>query len=260
MIVHESEAPPQVFESHELATLFPAISDEELHELAASIKENGQREPILLFDGRIIDGRNRYAACLIAGVAPKVKEIRGSVNLVDLVIDANLRRRHLDTAQRAMIAAELCNRKRGGKQEDTNSGIPLISQSEAAEKLGVSVDSVKQAVVVKNSGDAALIEETKNGKKKLNAAVKMVRTDRAKSGEETPKRKNTSAGPPPVLTHDQEYPPSQPINVRFSRKDTSNLVAVLVKQFTQDEITALCRELAWKAAQKTNPKVEEVAA
>jgi len=39
------------------------MSDVELTELASDIIENRLRDPIVLLDGLIIDGRNRWAAC-----------------------------------------------------------------------------------------------------------------------------------------------------------------------------------------------------
>ena len=57
-------------ESHPLASLFPMIEGAEFDDLVADIKANGQREDIVLLDGKVLDGRNRYQACLAAGIAP----------------------------------------------------------------------------------------------------------------------------------------------------------------------------------------------
>jgi len=49
-------------EAHELANLLPMIDDANFANLKADIEKNGVLEPILIFEGRILDGRNRYRA------------------------------------------------------------------------------------------------------------------------------------------------------------------------------------------------------
>lgn len=84
------------------------MEDEELQALAADIKgPNGQIEDILTYDNQIIDGRNRYRACLLAGVEPRFREWDGEGSLVTLIVSLNLHRRHLTPQQRAMIAVDM---------------------------------------------------------------------------------------------------------------------------------------------------------
>ena len=54
---------------HPLADLFPLLEGEDFEQLVTDIRENGLYEPIVMLDGRILDGRNRYRACLSAGRA-----------------------------------------------------------------------------------------------------------------------------------------------------------------------------------------------
>jgi ParB-like chromosome segregation protein Spo0J len=52
---------------HPVAALFPMLADDELDELVADIKARGLLQPIVLdAEGRVLDGRNRLAACEIA--------------------------------------------------------------------------------------------------------------------------------------------------------------------------------------------------
>ena len=49
-----------------------------LDELKADIAANGQREPITLCDGMILDGRNRYRVCIDLGIEPLMREYEGN--------------------------------------------------------------------------------------------------------------------------------------------------------------------------------------
>jgi hypothetical protein len=96
----------QKLEAHEIATLFPTMSDVDLDHLRESIERQGQLDEILVFEGKILDGRHRYEACVELGREPRLREFKGSpqdafVHSVAL----NLSRRHLTTVQRAAAGA-----------------------------------------------------------------------------------------------------------------------------------------------------------
>lgn len=97
----------EVMRFHEVANIFPMMGDEEYSALVADIKANGQREPIWTYLGKIIDGRNRYKACLEIGIEPRCREWYGNGSLVAFVVSLNLNRRHLTSSQKAMIALEV---------------------------------------------------------------------------------------------------------------------------------------------------------
>ena len=93
-------------EFHDIANQFPMMSEAEFSALVDDIKANGQREPIVLFEGKVLDGRNRYRACETLAIEPIVKEFEGSYDqAVQLGISSNLKRRHLSKSQIAMFVA-----------------------------------------------------------------------------------------------------------------------------------------------------------
>jgi len=92
------------YELHPLCTLFPRLAGNEFDALCADIKTNGLREPIVLHDGLILDGGNRYRACLAAGIAPVFTPFEGE-SIVSFVLSANLHRRHMTPGQQAAIVA-----------------------------------------------------------------------------------------------------------------------------------------------------------
>lgn len=93
-------------ETHEIATLFPSMSDVDLEHLRESIAKQGQLEPILTFEGKVLDGRHRYDACLALGLEPKVREFTGTAQEAFAhSVALNLSRRHLTTVQRAAAGA-----------------------------------------------------------------------------------------------------------------------------------------------------------
>jgi hypothetical protein len=104
---------------HPLADIFPLMGGDEFDELVADIKANGLLEDIVLYDGMILDGRNRYRACLAAGWHPAMVRERvrqGGMMLDDrrwvddpatYVISANIHRRHLTAEQKRDLIAKL---------------------------------------------------------------------------------------------------------------------------------------------------------
>lgn len=93
------------YQIHPYADKYPMLPDDELAELAESIRANGLRQPIVTDrEGRILDGRNRYRACELAGVQPDYVVYDGE-DLAEYVIDCNTSRRHMSTGARAMATA-----------------------------------------------------------------------------------------------------------------------------------------------------------
>jgi hypothetical protein len=155
---------------HPIANVFPLLRGAEFDALVDDIRRHGLREPILCdADGRIIDGRNRYRACLEAGIEPRFTQWHAGGHLPELALSLNLRRRHLNESQRAMVAARLSKwlvPKGQGAQPDTRSANLRTGQKAryvAAELLNVSCRSVDHACRVLHDGSSELIAAVESG-------------------------------------------------------------------------------------------------
>jgi ParB-like chromosome segregation protein Spo0J len=164
-------------EGHPLADAFPLLEGGERTDLATDIRENGLREPIVLYEGRVLDGRNRLRACIEAGVQPCFVTYGGN-DPVAYIVSLNLRRRHLDASQRAMIAARLATLKLGDNQHrKEGAGFQAPSQGRAAAMLNVSRDSVQKARVIVERGTTDLQRAVEAGRVSVSAASEIARGD-----------------------------------------------------------------------------------
>ena len=163
-----------MIEIHPAAEIFPMLSTSKIGDLADDIASNGLRAPIVLFEGKLLDGRNRLAACAIAGVDPEFIDYDG-VDPVGFVTSLNLHRRHLSSSQRAMIAAKLAELKQGGdRRSDQTANLRVETQAEAAKKLNVSERSVSTARRIIKKGTPELVAAVASGEKSLNTAAKII--------------------------------------------------------------------------------------
>jgi len=162
----------KAYEFHDLANIFPLIAGDRFDSLVESIKANGLREDIWLYEGKILDGRNRYLACQVADVEPRFQKYDGK-NPVAFVIDYNLERRHLNESQRSIAAARLANMQQG--QRADRSIDPSTTQPTAAKLLNVSVPSVKRAKVVLEKGTPEQIQAVERGERKVSQVANEIK-------------------------------------------------------------------------------------
>ena len=160
---------------HPYCDQLPRMSKQEFESLVTDIRANGQKEPILLFEGKILDGRNRYDACKEAGVEPRTKTFTGSSEEArQLSISNNLVRRHLTASQKAMVLVNSGLVLEAGGRRQYRRGDSSIRST--AERFGVNHVSVYKALFVKqNDKSGELVEEVLKGLKSVAAAEKELR-------------------------------------------------------------------------------------
>jgi ParB-like chromosome segregation protein Spo0J len=133
------------WQAHPIAELFPVMSPEDLEAFTADIRAHGVREPIWLYEGKILEGRHRYRACMTLGLECPTREYTGDDPL-GFVVSMNLHRRHLSQSQRALVAAKLANMRQGERTDvRPSANLQKVSQASAAALLHVSPRSVAEA-------------------------------------------------------------------------------------------------------------------
>jgi len=168
---------------HEATELIPHMGQQEYERLRDDIAENGMIEPIVVLGDRIIDGRHRYRACRELGIKPRTRMWEGTGSVIRYVLSANLHRRHLTTAQRAMIAAEIRPmfvaeaKKRHGKRTGISANLRVLGSGKSSEQVAammrVSARSVDTASLILHRGIAELSGMVKKGEISTAAAGKI---------------------------------------------------------------------------------------
>lgn len=168
---------------HPLADVFPLIEGAEFDALVADVAKHGLLEAIVTLDGDILDGRNRYRACVAAGVEPHFEVFEGA-DPVAFVVSKNVARRHLDESQRALAARKISSLKQGARLDLQHSAsLHEVSQAKAAEILNVSERSVKTAGKVIDHGAPELVRAVEAGRVSVSAAADVATLPKAEQTE-----------------------------------------------------------------------------
>ena len=153
----------KAYEFHSLADVFPMMEEADLRQLAYDIEKNGQKETIKVWQGKIVDGRNRYKACLLRDVDPKFEELTFEPTL-EYVCGLNIQRRHLNETQRAWIAAKLAK-------------VHICTQAGGAKMMNVSVRSVLNASSIMKDAIPEISEEVAKGRISASTGEKISKLD-----------------------------------------------------------------------------------
>ena len=165
-------------EFHSIAGILPLIEGKEFDALVADINAHGLREPIILFRGQILDGRNRYRACMAAGVEPRFRDFDGDDPLA-FVLSMNLHRRHLTESQRGMVVARLETLKHGGDRKEVQDANLHLDRRALASLLNVSARTAANAAVVRDRAMPELILAVDQDKIAVSVASGLATTSEA---------------------------------------------------------------------------------
>ena len=180
---------------HPISELLPPMSDDELQKLTADIKAHGLHQPVVVYEGQILDGRHRFRACEALGIAPRYTEFKGDdAGAAALVYSANLARRQLSKSQLALAGAKLKAWhavrakerqleavKRGNKTRHGGSPVPANlpelaegdARDHAAKAVGVCGKLIDQAENVMRKAVPEVARLVESGAMTLNEASKV---------------------------------------------------------------------------------------
>ena len=181
-----------------------------MQDLTDDIRAHGLIAPIVLFEGMILDGRNRAAACERAGVAPRYVQFEGGrEDALILVVSHNLKRRHLtkQAIADALVAAEDFNlhyalaEPAAADAEEAADASEAQSVIKITEPKTASSCKLAQAAgrVVSHVMIAATRKVKEKGEPELQEAVKRGRIgvqDAAKAADLPPEQQKAIAGSP----------------------------------------------------------------
>lgn len=214
------------YEAHPDAAIFPMLPPDELADLAEDIKDNGLKHPIVLgmHEGTevIVDGRNRQDACEMAGVEPKFTKLNGE-DIKAFIISQNIKRRHLNTGQRAMAYAMIhpVRNHQGTKNYE-------IYEFAGPAKMTNFASMVSRCRLIL-ADSRALAEEVISGIKFMDAAYKeaKARAEANKTAEE--RRDKLRAEAPDLLTMvlDSRVSLDEAINLLETRKQDQAKLATI---------------------------------
>ena len=168
----------RLLEFHSVADVFPLMSGAQKEGFYRSIAQDGVVRPLVMYEGRILDGRNRYLAAVEAGIPLEDipfrdfgSEVTDGDRPVDFVIRSNLHRRHLTDDQREMVAARIADLPRhrprrppGAPTTESDFAAPSKTRDRAAKLLNVKPRGVKRARTIVRTGIPPLQEFVDEGR------------------------------------------------------------------------------------------------
>jgi len=132
---------------HPLADIFPLMPLRDLQRLADDIAGNGQLEPIILYEGKILDGRNRFLALHLLNREPHFETWEGRGDALAFVLSRNLHRRHLVESQRSMVAARLANLSHGEHPHRSGVDSAQVVTAQGSEEMPIGMSQNETQLV-----------------------------------------------------------------------------------------------------------------
>jgi site-specific DNA-methyltransferase (adenine-specific) len=147
------------YETHPAADLFPLLDGDALKALVESIRRHGfdPQKPVILLDGKILDGRNRARAAEIAGVTPAVAHLASEADPYLESWKHNGARRDIEADRKAAIYLKILSESGAWQQMQATirERANAARADKAREQHAVSVPRLGETVFGEASRDAS---------------------------------------------------------------------------------------------------------
>ena len=188
------------YQQHQLSAAWPAMSDSDFQALQDSIMNIGVQMPIVIFEGKVIDGWNRYRAATALGMDCPTTPFDESIDPVEFVKAMNDARRHITGSQRAIAIVAIHGWKPVGRPQNNVEATSTLTQEAMAVEAGVSKKTIQQAQAAQKAG---LAEKVKSGEMTVEQASNVAKGKPAKAA----KKDKPAPKPAPVVEPEIEAPP-----------------------------------------------------
>jgi len=176
----------------EFKNLIPALSVEEYAQLEANILEEGIREPIITWNGYIIDGHNRFSIAQRFDLEYKTtsKYFSSEESVKEWMILNQFGRRNLSNYQRSVLALELeevFSKKAKKKQKEGGGAVPqksakppIETRNELSKVASVSHDTISKVKKIQEKAPQEVKAKLATGEVSINAAYKEIKKEEKK--------------------------------------------------------------------------------
>lgn len=188
------------YQQHQLSAAWPAMSDSDFQALQDSIMNIGVQMPIVIFEGQVIDGWNRYRAATALGMDCPTTPFDESIDPVEFVKAMNDARRHITGSQRAIAIVAIHGWKPVGRPQNNVEATSTLTQEAMAAEAGVSKKTIQQAQAAQKAG---LADKVKSGEMTVEQASNVAKGKPAKAA----KKDKPAPKPAPVVEPEIEAPP-----------------------------------------------------
>jgi hypothetical protein len=227
-----------MLKQHPLSAAFPAMSSDDFAALVEDIKANGQREPVMVHEGMVLDGWHRYQACSQLGIKPQQFTFPADKDPVAFVLSHNLHRRHLTPSQRAAAVVACSEWAPAHRPKKGGTSSPLTTEK-LAQVAHVSDKTIKDA---KAAHKAGLTDAVQSGALTVKEAAKVAR-GKTESPKSSAKRELPK---PPQPAGDDQLTEAQHTITDLAKENDAlrDRLAVEVMAASEEEKTQAAQTIA----------------